>query len=454
MFDQLTKQLANFATTLNFDDLGGNISHLGSQHLIDTLGCAIGAHDCKSADIGRRLAVGQKPGIFPGRTLLQDQTLPVEIAGFINTCMIRNYDFNDRYPGGHPSDGLGSHLAMAGAIPINGKDFLASVLVTYEIFIRLSEYSNMRHLGWDQGFAVGVSATAGICNLLGLSMEQTAHAIGMTATSTVPLRVTRSGELTPWKNVATAFAARNGVFAATLAAEGMVGPGNAFEGRCGLFDNVTGPFEISAFPTEGGRFEFPKVLVKFWPLETNGQAVVWAALEMRDKILPEKIGLIEEIEVFCDDFTKHEIGSEPEKWDPQTRETADHSLPYIFVRALLDGPITVKTFDEALVRDPEIRPLLKKVRVIADSNIEALMPDTMMVRAVIKLGDGTLHEVKNINPLGHPANPMTDQDIAKKFYAQSVPVIGAERSSKVVNAWSALADVSDLRPLIKMMDIL
>jgi len=453
LFDQLTKQLANFATTLSFDDLGSNISHLGSQHLIDTLGCAIGAHDCKSADIGRLLAVGQTPGMFPGRTLLQDQTLPVEIAGFINTCMIRNYDFNDRYPGGHPSDGLGSHLAMAGAIPVNGKDFLASVLVTYEIFIRLSEYSNLRHLGWDQGFAVGVSAAAGICNLLGLSMEQTAYAIGMTATSTVPLRVTRSGELTPWKNVATAFAARNGVFAATLAAEGMVGPGNAFEGRCGLFDNITGPFEISAFPTEGGRFEFPKVLVKYWPLETNGQAVVWAALEMRDNILPEKIGLIEEIEVFCDEFTKHEIGSEPEKWDPQTRETADHSLPYIFVRALLDGPITVQTFDEALVRDPEIRPLLKKIKVIADPEIEALMPDTMMVRAVIKLGDGTLHEVRSINPLGHPANPMTDEDIAKKFYAQSVPVIGEEKSSKVVNAWSALADVSDLRPLIKMMDI-
>ena len=453
MFDHLTEQLAKFATTLSFDDLGSHIAHLGSQHMIDTLGCAIGAHDCKSADIGRRLAIGQKPGVFPGRTLLQEQILPVEMAGFINTCMIRNYDFNDRYSGGHPSDGLGSHLAMAGAIPINGKDFLASVLVTYEIFIRLSEYSNMRHLGWDQGFAVGVSATAGICNLLGLSMEQTAHAIGMTATSTVPLRVTRSGELTPWKNVATAFAARNGVFAATLAAEGMVGPGNAFEGRCGLFDNVTGPFEISAFPTEGGNFEFSKVLVKYWPLETNGQAVVWAALEMRNKILPEKIGLIEGIEVYCDEFTKHEIGSEPEKWDPQTRETADHSLPYIFVRALLDGPITVQTFDEALVRDSKIRPLLKKIKVIADPNIEALMPDTMMVRAVIKLRDGALHEVKNINPLGHPANPMGDEDIAKKFYAQSVPVIGEESSSKVINAWSTLADVSDLRPLIKMMDI-
>ena len=451
--DRLTRQIATFATDLTFDHLGKEIANLGAQHLIDTLGCAIGAHDCQSAEIGRRLASNQSPGVFPGRILFNNSVLPLEMAGFINACMIRNFDFNDRYPGGHPSDGLGAHLALAGALPINGKRFLAAVLVTYEVFIRLSEFSKMRHLGWDQGFAVGLSAAAGVCNLLGLSVEQTANAIGMTATSTVPLRVTRSGELTPWKNVATAFAARNGVFATTLAAEGMIGPGNAFEGRCGLFENVTGPFEISSFPTEGGEFDFPSVLVKYWPLETNGQSVVWAALDLRKKITPREISEIESVEVFCDEFTKHEIGSEKEKWDPKTRETADHSLPYIFCRALLDGPITVASFDEALVQDPSIRPLLSKVVVTVDPEIESRVPEMMMVRVVVRLANGMIHKVENINPPGHPANPMTEEDIAQKFRAQSVPVIGEERSYKVVNAWSKLADAPDIRPLIKMMDI-
>ena len=454
LFDQLTRQIAKFATDLTFDHLGTKISHLACQHLIDSLGCAIGSHDCKAVEIGRRLALGQTPGRFPGRTLIQEKVLPVEIAGFINTCMIRNYDFNDRYPGGHPSDGIGPHLAVAGAMPISGRQLLVSVLVTYEVFIRLSEFSNMRHLGWDQGFAVGISTAAGICNLLKLSSEQTAYAIGMTATSTVPLRVTRSGELTPWKNVATAFAGRNGVFAATLSAEGMVGPGNAFEGRCGLFDNVTGPFEISNFPTEGGSFDFPKVLIKYWPLETNGQSAVWAALDMRKKIFPDKIESIKEIEIFCDKFTKHEIASEPEKWNPQTRETADHSLPYIFVRALIDGPVSVNTFEETLVRDPAIRPLLSKVKVTVDSAIEELMPDTMMVRAVVELEDGSIYAVENVNPPGHPANPMSDLDIENKFRSQSAPVIGNQRCDKVLAAWRELENVSDMRPLIKLMDIL
>ena len=451
--DRLTQQIATFATELTFDHLGEEIANLGARHLIDTLGCAIGAHDCQSAEIGRRLALDQSPGVFPGRTLFNNSILPLEMAAFINACMIRNFDFNDRYPGGHPSDGLGAHLAFAGAMPIDGKRFLAAVLVTYEVFIRLSEFSRMRQLGWDQGFAVGLSAAAGVCNLLGLSVEQTAYAIGMTATSTVPLRVTRSGELTPWKNVATAFAARNGVFAAILAAEGMIGPRNAFEGRCGLFENVTGPFKISSFPTEGGKFDLPKVLIKYWPLETNGQSVVWAALDLRKKITPGEISEIESVEIFCDEFTKHEIGSEQEKWDPKTRETADHSLPYIFCRALIDGPITVTSFNETLVQDPSIRPFLSKIVVTVDPEIERRMPETMMVRVLVRLANGMVHEVENINPPGHPANPMTGEDIVQKFRSQSVPVIGEEQSTMVVNAWDQLADAPDMRPLIKMMDI-
>ena len=266
----------------------------------------------------------------------------------------------------------------------------------------------------------------------------------------MPLRVTRSGELTPWKNVATAFAARNGVFSATLAAEGMVGPGNAFEGRAGLFDNITGPFDVAPFPTEGGDFHIPRTLLKYWPLETNGQPVVWAALEMREKVTPDDI---ESIDVLCDEFTRFEIASEPEKWDPQTRETADHSLPYIFARALVDGPLTVASFVEALVRDETLRPLLQKIKVTTDPAIEALVPHTMMVRAIARTRDGDTHEVEIANPLGHPENPMQDSDIEKKFRSQCEPVIGADRCGAVLDAWWQVGDAADLRPLIEMLDL-
>lgn len=446
--DQLTRQIATFANGLRFDNLNEEITRFATQHLIDAIGCALGAHDCEPAEIGRRLAAGQTPGKFAGRTLFKDALLPLEIAGFINSTMIRNFDFNDRFPGGHPSDGLGAHLALAGAGGVDGKRLLTAMVVTYEIFIRLSESSKMRTLGWDQGFAVALSTTAAICNLLGLPVEQTANAIGMTATATVPLRVTRSGELTPWKNVATAFAARNGVFAATLAAEGMIGPGNAFEGRAGLFDNVTGPFEIAPFPTDGGEFQITRTLLKYWPLETNGQPMVWAALELRDKIKPEDI---ETVDIRCDEFTRFEIGSEPEKWDPQTRETADHSLPYIFARTMVDGPLTVASFDEKPVRDPALRPLLSKITVTTDPEIEARLPD-MVIRAIVRTRDGASHEVEVVNPLGHPDNPMQDSDVEQKFRMQAEPALGAEKTNAALNAWWGLRDAEDVAPLIQMLD--
>jgi 2-methylcitrate dehydratase len=131
--DRLTEQLATFATTLNFDRLGDEVAQSVTQHLVDTLACAFAAHDCEAADIGRRLAGGQTAGLYAGRTLCVDATMPLEMASFVNSGMIRKYDFNDRFPGGHPSDGLGAHLALAGAAPFSGKQFLVAMMVTYEI---------------------------------------------------------------------------------------------------------------------------------------------------------------------------------------------------------------------------------------------------------------------------------------------------------------------------------
>src|ERR1041384_8215968 len=180
------------------------------------------------------------------------------------------------------------------------------MMVIYEIVARLSDATRLSRQGWDQGYAIGIATAAGVCNLLKLSPEVTGHAIGIAATSSLPLRVTRSGELTSWKNVATAYASRNGLFAALLAAEGMTGPGNAFEGRNGLWENVTGPFDLAPFANAGGAYFTPRVQLKYWPIETNGQTAVWAALELREKVDPKHLV---SIDVFTSKFTWFEIGS-------------------------------------------------------------------------------------------------------------------------------------------------
>jgi 2-methylcitrate dehydratase len=448
--DSITQIIAEYASTLGFEHLTLEAVHAAKQRLIDSLGCAVGAHDCEPAQIGRRLAGGQTPGKYPGTVLYFGDRLPVESAAFINTAMIRNFDFNDRYPGGHPSDCLGALLAIAGAMDINGKRFLASMIVAYELFARLSDATTLSRRGWDQGYAIGIATAAGVCNLLNIAPAATAHAVGIAAASNLPLRVTRSGELTPWKNAATAYATRNGVFAALLAAEGMSGPGTAFEGRNGLFEKVTGPFELAPLPNRGGAHLTPRVQLKYWPVETNGQPAVWAALELREIA---QIQELKEIEIFTSKFTWFEIGSEPEKWDPQTRETADHSLPYIFARTLVDGPIKITSFADEVVRDASLRPLMAKIKVIPDDRIEALLPQKTLMRVVATTRDGRQHVIEISNPLGHPDNPMQDRHIEEKFISLVEPVLGKARCAAALDTWWRLEESSVVSAAMQSLEI-
>jgi 2-methylcitrate dehydratase len=448
--DRITAQLAGFAATLRPEHLTDAARHAATQRMVDAVGCAIGAHDCNGAAIGRRIAAGQAASGYAGRTLFDGATLPPEMAAFINSAMIRNFDFNDRWPGGHPSDCLGAHLALAPVLKLDGMRLLTAMAVSHEIFARISDATQLSRNGWDQGFAIALSTACAVCNMLGLDEGRIANAIGIAASSSVPLRVTRSGELTPWKNVATPYAVRNGVFAALLAAEGMEGPGRAFEGRDGLFDNITGPFELQPFPTEGGEFLLPRVLIKYWPVETNAQPVVWAALALRERVVIDDIA---EIECFTSRFTWFEIGSEPEKWDPQTRETADHSLPYILARALVDGPITVDSFEPGPVLDPALRPLLAKIKVTVDADIEAVQKERVILRVACRMKDGRVEESEIVNPPGHPDNPMSDADIEAKFLALAGPVYGTDRAASVLAAWWKACEAGDTGTLVGLLDL-
>jgi 2-methylcitrate dehydratase len=121
--DKITHEIAEYSSAWTFSDLTDESVHAATQRLVDSLACAIGAFDCEPAQIGRRLAAGQIAGKYSGRVLCFGDQLPAEAAAFINSTMIRNFDFNDRYPGGHPSDGLGALLALAGTMKVDGKEF-------------------------------------------------------------------------------------------------------------------------------------------------------------------------------------------------------------------------------------------------------------------------------------------------------------------------------------------
>src|SRR5215475_10765660 len=396
--DNLTRQIADFAAELSYEHLPEEVVAAATRFLVDGLACGIAAYDSESARIGLRLAQGAEPRWYPGRILFHGERSTAESAAFVNTAMIRNLDFNDQYPGGHPSDCLGAFLAIAESAKTNGRRLLAAMVIAYELFVRISDATGLRYKGWDQGFAIGICTAAGVGHLLRLSPQQIAQAVAIIAVANIPMRNTRAGELSLWKGAATSFATRNGVFATLLASEGMTGPDRPFEGKHGLWDLITGPFEFEPLPTEGGRYRSPEIRLKYWPVEYNGQLPVWAALELRSQVDWREL---DEIEIGVYSFCFTEIGSEPEKWDPKTRETADHSLSYIFAKALVDGTITLATFDESAFRDPSLRPLMNKIRVHLDKEIDSLYPKTISMKIKASRKNGKVIELWPRDPLGH-----------------------------------------------------
>lgn len=440
--DNLTRQIADFAADLQYQQLPSEVVAAATRFVVDSLACAIAARDCETARMGLRLARGAAPEYFPGRIICHGLTSSAESAAYINTAMIRNLDFNDEYPGGHPSDCLGAFLAIAQSARADGQRLIESLVIAYELFMRLSDATQLRYKGWDQGFAVGIAVAAGVGRLLNLPRAQLAEAIAIVAVANLPMRNTRAGELSLWKGAATAFAARNGVFAALLASQGMTGADKPFEGKHGLWDLITGPFELTPLPTAGGPFLTPTTRLKYWPVEYNGQLPVWAALELREKVNWQAISAIElGVYKFC--YT--EIGSEVEKWDPKTRETADHSLPYIFAKALVDGAITVAAFEESAYRDASLRPLMRRIRVNLDPEVDALYPKTVSMKVKAATHDGRTIELWPRDPLGHPNRPMDDDHVRSKFRQTVEPVYGKEKTSALLQRWWELKEMSEFQ---------
>jgi 2-methylcitrate dehydratase len=450
--DRTTETLARYVTSLGDDDLSPAAIHAASRHLIDTLGCALGGHGSEPAAIARRMAPPWS-GSPSARVLGGRETTTLEAAAFANAVMIRFLDANDTYiarGSGHPSDMLGAVLAAADARRVSGRDLVLATIAGYEVFGALADQVPLRDRGWDQGVFVAPAAAAGAGRLLGLAADQMANAIAIAATANVATRQTRAGDLAMWKGCATAVAAKAGLFAAELAAHGMTGPTAAFEGRHGLWEQVTGPFQLGAFGGRDRPFAIERTNLKFVATEYHAQAPVALALALRDRVSPEQI---QTIDVRTYAMAHSEIGSEPAKWDPRTRETADHSLPYMLAVAFTDGRIGPASFEPARYLDPGLRPLMNRIRVAEDPAFTGRFPGELVSELEVVTRDGDRLIERARFPKGHARNPMTDADLAAKFHALADDALTGPRASAVLEALWRLPDADRVGPVLDLLTI-
>ena len=190
--------------------------------------------------------------------------------------------------------------------------------------------------------------------------------------------------------------------------------------------------------------------MKFWPVENTAQASVWAALELRKRLAVEDIS---RIDIATSWAAWHEIGSEPAKWDPRNRETADHSLPYIFASALVDGTINVETFEASKYLAPELRPIMAKIQVREDPEITKINPG--IVKTVVTATDrsGRKESVEVVNPRGHAKNLMDDNDTNAKFLNLAEPAFGKSRATRALGALWSLDTADDVTATFKLLDL-
>jgi 2-methylcitrate dehydratase len=411
----LAERLADYASRFRYEDLDPATIERVKTLVIDTIGCGMGAWDEKPVRICREIALSvDGPATVIGT---HRQTAP-EMAAFANGAAFRLLDFNDTYVGRfaiHPSDNIAACLAVAEAEHANADELIAAIVIAYEINCRLADSLDISKRGWDPP-VLGLPAVAlAAGRLMKLSLDQLTHAVSLAINDHIPLAQTRVGILSEWKGIAAAEAARNAVFAARLARAGLTGPAPIFEGSSGFFQQVAGPanVDVEAFGRPGVPFRLLKCILKPYPAVIYTQTAIVAGIEVAKEV--GSLDRISAIEIATTNRGYQRTGSEPEKWSPKTRETADHSLPYVTARAMFDGNVTNESFAPEKFSDPAVLAFMQKIKVTEDPALTARGGGAVPTRVTAILSDGRRisHEVDHAP--GFAERPMNRTDVEGKF---------------------------------------
>ena len=427
--DSITEYLTAYADGLTFADLPTEVVRQTKRVIIDTLGCALGGYTSEPSKIARQMA--EATCAHPATVIGSGQRTTPDLATFANGVMIRYLDYNDivmsRYGGGHHSDDIAAVLSPAEVAHRSGQDVITATVLAYEVNSGFPDQLGLQPKGWD-GTVFGVIACGvAAAKAFGLNRQEIAQTINLSVAPNSGLYQTRIGAVSFWKGVAMPNAARNGVFAAMLAARGMTGPDPIFEGPGGLFHVLGEPIVLEAFGGQGRTFKIMESSLKHFPLGAVAQTAVEAALKIRPKL-----GSIEDIaEVYVETFSEVMSG-DLDKWDPQTREAADHSMPYSVATALRYGPPQVHHFFPDYFRDPTTLELMQKIKVEVTEEARNAHPQAMLDTVEVVTQSGERYKEQVPHHRGHYQNPMTDEELEGKFRSLAQTVLSEPQMRRLL----------------------
>ena len=455
MSGTLTARIADWSAGLTFDDLPDDAVHQAKRFLLDSLGCALGGfrqHDVQIALEVFRENGGQGTATVIGTGHWTD---PVS-ASFLNALMVRVMDFNDIYwkqDPSHPSDLIPAALACAERADRDGRDLVVGIVLGHEFEMRLCEaaFPGIRERGWHHATLTAFVAPIVAAKLLGLDAPRMQHAIGISGSRMATFGAVTAGKLTMMKNTVDPLATQSGVLAALLAERGYTGPEHVLEGKEGLVHCLGPDWKLEVLEQDLGRsFRIGRCGMKAFPTEALTHAPISCTLDLlrEHDLRPEQVERVHIRSL----ARAADILADPSKYDPRSKETADHSLPYVIACAIAERQVTPLQFTPAKIMDPTIRAQLRKVVVVADPEIEAVFPELQRVVVTIRTADGRELSRRIDYPRGDPRNPLTDADLEEKFDALAEPVLGVERRRQVKDAvWTLERQeaVTDLMHLLR-----
>jgi 2-methylcitrate dehydratase len=379
--------------------------------------------------------------------------LPMLSQSLLNSLMIRALDYNDIYweeDPSHPSDLIPAALSPAEYLHKSGKDFLTAMIIAYEWEMRLCEFAKpgVRERKWHHATLTQYASPLVTGKILNLSEEELVHAVGISGSHNLTLGAVTAGNLTMMKNTVDPMAVQSGVQAALLAQKGYEGPQHVIDGKEGLSEALGGNFELSILHDNFEDFRINRCSMKAFPTEALTHTPISAVIKLMQTNNISKDD-IEEVAIKTV-ARAADILSDPSKYDPKTRETADHSLPYCLSAAIVDGAVTPASFTKEKIMNSEVRSFLHRIKVSAEPKFEETFPALKQAEAKITTKQGKSFTLTLDYPLGDYREPMDDTTLLKKFDAMVLPVISQAQRDRIVNAIMNIDKEKDIANFMKL----
>ena len=449
----ITATMSQWAAGVQFEDLSQDAIYQAKRFLLDSVGCALGGYQQHDVIIALEV-LDEIAGPGMATVIGTGRQMDAVSASLANALMIRCMDYNDIYwkqDPSHPSDIFPAAMACCERAGGDGRELLVGLVLGHEFEMRLCEaaFPGIRERGWHHATLTAFVSPIVAARMLHLDWEQMQHAIGISASARVTLGAVTAGKLTMMKNTVDPLATQSGVLAALLAEKGYSGPEHILDGKEGL-THCFGPDWKLNILTDGlgESWRITQCGMKAFPTEALTHTPISAVLALAkdNDLKPNEVA-----KVYIRTTARGaDILSDPSKYDPHTKETADHSLPYVIAAAIAERQVTPLQFTREKIMDPTIRAQLNKIVVVADPEIEKVFPALQRVVATITTTDGREFSEQLDYPKGDARNPLTDKDVEEKFEALAGPVMTAEARRKAIEAIWSLEKQSSIADLMRL----